>query len=340
MAGESNLDLDFETGDLSRFSGLESGSSGAAHQAQVNQTIVLPIWGAYSCRFEVHNSAGDIDSGGTYRSLAARYDTGEVNGQEYYFTSWFYIPSSVNPIQNALIWELHHPNSIFGNIGAVPHALHLRFNAINVRVGGGFNNGQGYSTWEPDIVVINPVPYDTIVKWKARYVFREDNTGVVQYWFDTSGSTTTATWPGTPNLSRTNVATAPWLNTAHNVPLYQEQGVYLGSTAATKVNIVYAGGVRRRLTSAAADATFGVSSPPPPSPNPETFLGNWTTASFVSAVTSVPTQPASQFVGNWTTPSQVLPENFALDPSDDGALTLAALSPGSLTLTPHNPGAL
>lgn len=283
MAGETDMNLDFESDAVaSNVSSYQAFTSIERYNSHQNAVVSSPVRAprVHSGYFEVH--PGDVWSGNnTVRTLANR-TTGETVGQEYFYAVSFYIPSSVNPIRNNLIWELHHPSSLYNlsGLGVAPHAIHLRDDGgmkvmCRVATGNGVV-GSGWSTWYPN----NPlgtVVYDTWMSVLVHLVLTEANAGTVEYWFDNTGTVDSSFGSGTPDFSLYNVPTMPFCNSAgvHNVSLYTEMGLYTGSGSTDKQSIVYISGAWRRTTKANAVATLiGDGGTTPPAPGSSTPAAN------------------------------------------------------------------
>ncbi|RDI73316.1 Polysaccharide lyase [Gaiella occulta] len=286
MAGETDLDLDFEAdavasnvSSFSKFSGLERNS---AHQ---NAVVSSPVRSPrlHAGYFEVH--PGDVWAGNnTVRALANRSDTGETTGQEYWWAVSFRVPSTVNPIRDNLVWELHHPASLYNlaALGVAPHAIHLRNEAgtmkVECRVAAGNGTvGVGYANWAPNNVLATLV-YDVWISVLVHIVFTETSTGTIEYWIDTTGTVDSTFGTGAPAYSQYSAQTMPYCNSAnvHNVSLYTEVGLYTGGSTTDKQSIIYVDGVWRRRTRADAVAklTGGGSSPANPNDaQPAGYLG-------------------------------------------------------------------
>ncbi len=258
-----DLRLDFETGDTSQFSGLECPDpetqvevygAGAAYPS--------PRQGRYAARFS--ETARDIWAGnGMVRCLAARYDTDESAGDEYYYAFSLSVPAS--GLNDNLLWELHHPSSLYRlpGCGVAPLALSARSGGLRFRIAtGNCTVGAGYSYWNPDIPIpgLATVPRSTWIDFVVHVSFSESD-GIVEVWHRTGSGT----FPATPQLARHGIPTLPYSNTAnvHGVSLYTEMGLYTGRTDYSGSDTVYLDGYRRGTSRAAVLAEFPNGAPTP-----------------------------------------------------------------------------
>lgn len=271
MAGETRLALDFEPGDFSRFSGVEQGS---AAQSVIQGAIVRAGFGTKACKFS--NIPGVYWFGnGSMRSLAARYDSHETVNQEYWYSGSIRIPS-VNGLSgySSLLWELHHPASLYNlkNLGVAPHAIYFDGTNLRGRLQTGLGTvGSGYAHISSPIILATP-PTNQWIDIIIAIKFTEANDGYVKWYIDPTG---TATF-GAP-VQETGIPTMPFTSSIHNVLLYNEQGIYNNSgTNATQstTSSYYSMGWRRVLSFVLAVAEFGAgggggsSQPPPPGDPP------------------------------------------------------------------------
>src|SRR6185437_11311238 len=115
--------------------------------------------GGHAARFNI--TGADVWSGnGTVRCLAAKYDTGETTGMDSYFHLSVYIPSP--GISSNLIWELHHPSSLYNlsKCGVAPLAITTDGTRLQFRIAtGNCTVGSGWSHWESAIPIPGLIPY-------------------------------------------------------------------------------------------------------------------------------------------------------------------------------------
>jgi hypothetical protein len=271
MAGETAIDLDFGSGDRSKWSSFEAA---VPSYQWVTETSVKRVATRPTGRFRQRGT--DVWSGNnTIRALVNRLDTGETVGQEYWFIGSFFIPNlnsngATNTIGANLLWELHHPASLYNlaSLGVAPFALHAESNGagnfklqFRIATGNGVV-GSGWSYWEPNIDIpgTNPLPKGQFIDWLVHIIFTEASTGTVEVWVDTTGA---AAFSGAANITRTNIPTMPFCNSAgiHNVALYTEMGLYTGGTnlagGSDPTDIIHDGEFRRLTKSAAIAALTG-----------------------------------------------------------------------------------
>jgi hypothetical protein len=247
----------FETG-TDPFTSLE-----CAHPSTQFTRVTSPVReGTYAARFS--ETATDVWSNGSVRCLAAKYDSGETTGNDYYYHLSFYFPQTLS---DNLLWELHHPSTLY-NISAgcsvAPHALLARSGGnIVYRLFTGNCNGTIYAHQEViSIPGLNPYPKNVWVDFLVHIKFAESNTGVVEVYWRKDGDP----WPSTPQVSRSGVPTMPYSDAlnVHNVKLYWEMGLYPGSSGYSGSDAVIIDDYRRETSLAAAEGGTSGTTPPPP----------------------------------------------------------------------------
>ena len=251
-----DLRLDFETGDTSQFSGLECPDPQTQLEVYRDGSgYPSPRQGRYAARFS--ETARDVWAGnGLVRCLAARYDTGESAGDDYYYAFSLAVPAS--GLGDNLLWELHHPGSLYRlpGCGVAPLALIAKSGGLRFRIAtGNCTVGSGYSYWDPDISIpgLAVAPRATWVDLVVHVSFSESN-GSVEVWHRTGAGP----FPLAPQLARHGIPTLPYADSAgvHGVSLYTELGLYTGSAAYSGSDTVYLDGYRRGTSLAAVLAEF------------------------------------------------------------------------------------
>jgi len=240
-SGTVDETLDWETGNTSQTTGLECPS-----QSNDFALVTSPTrQGSYAARFHLDSSSG-LWNNGTPRCLATLYNSGETTGDDYYYALSVYLPAQISP---ELLWELHHPSSLYNlsGCGVAPFAIQTNSSGgFEFRVStGNCTVGQGYSYWEPHIPIPNLTsqPVGRWVDFVVHIRFAEDNTGVVEVWSRVQGDP----WPSSPAIARYGIPTLPYCNTCgiHNVSLYTEMGLYPGRTGFSSSDSVILDGFRR-----------------------------------------------------------------------------------------------
>ena len=131
-AKASQVSGTWEAGGYAPFSALE-----CPHPATQFQVVTSPVReGTHSARFNI--TGADVwPNTGTVRCLAAKYDTGETTGMDSYFHLSIYIPSP--GISSNLIWELHHPSSLYNlsKCGVAPLAITTDGTGLQFRIATG-----------------------------------------------------------------------------------------------------------------------------------------------------------------------------------------------------------
>ncbi|WP_181813487.1 heparin lyase I family protein [Gaiella occulta] len=249
----------WEGGGYAPFSTLE-----CPHPSTQFQLVSSPVReGSYAARFSI--TGNDVWSNGSVRCLAAKYDTGETTGMDKYFRLSVYIPSP--GISSNLIWELHHPSSLYNlpGCGIAPFALTTDGSRLLFRIATGDCKvgAVNWSYWEPNIVIpgLSPYPKDTWIDLVIHIRFSESANGLVEVWNRVGGGS----WPSSPQLTRSNIPTMPFSNATgvHDAKLYTEMGLYPGGPYSGS-DTIYLDDYRRESSLAAA---LG-SSAPAPAPAP------------------------------------------------------------------------
>jgi hypothetical protein len=229
----SLLALTFDKADASAFSAVE------CHDVSAQLSyLATGRRGKPSARMLVR--PGDTFGGapGT-RCLCARYDTGEADGQE-----WWYRVSFQMPNNDGLIWELHHQSDLYNlsQLGVAPHALIRHQGQLKCRLAAGDGViGQGWPVWYPANVLLSVPPVNQWVDVLVHIGFAKSN-GLVEYWVDATGQ---QAFPASPTWSKSGVATIPYCTAAgvgSPKPLYTEVGWY--GSAGTDTVILHDGSVR------------------------------------------------------------------------------------------------
>ncbi len=263
FAAGSNPDGTWENG-MGTFSNLE-----CPHPDTQFARVTNPVrTGKYAAKF--HETAADVWPGNNIvRCLAADYNTGENTGDEYYYSLSVYIPSP--GLSNNLIWELHHRAELYNNqnCGVAPFALNSRDGGMTFRIStGNCTVGSGYQIWEPQIPIPNLAsqPLNTWIDFVFHIKFTESNSGIVEV-YDRIGN---GAW--SRQISRSGIPTMPYCDSCgvHNLSLYTEMGLYVGSSY-NDSDTVYLDNYLRHASLAAAQAVAdggAVTPSPTPSPSP------------------------------------------------------------------------
>jgi hypothetical protein len=266
----SAIDLrgDFETADESQFSALEC----AAPERQV-RVVTDPVrQGRYAARFE--QAPGDQWVNGSVRCLAAAYDSGEGEGDDYFYAFSVYFPDE--PADN-LLWELHGPEEIYSvdpNTSVAPHTIAVDRGQLVYRLltGPAVWDGDrwtGWSTYEPRIPLLDRIPVGEWIDLVVHIRFTHDDDGVLEVWHRTGEDA----WPDGPQLQRRDVPTLQWIPGVDDriwghandpaVPedvrtsaLYLELGLYKGGPTTLTTDVVYHDGFRRGPTLASVLEEF------------------------------------------------------------------------------------
>ena len=147
--------LDFESGNSAQFSSWECPHP--ATQLEVYSAAKpgypAPRQGTYAAR--ISETGADVWAGNNVvRCLGARYDSGEQQGKDYYYGFSLYVPAA--GLSDNLLWELHHPASLYNLSGCAvaPLALHARNGSLMFRIAtGNCTVGSGYAYWNPNITI-------------------------------------------------------------------------------------------------------------------------------------------------------------------------------------------
>jgi hypothetical protein len=245
----------WDTGDASQWDGLECANPSTQWWATTS-----PLrQGPYAAGFK--EGPTDVWTNGSIRCLAAKYDTAETSGQEYYYGLSLYIPSP--GISNNLLWELHQGASIYTQTGCVvaPYAILVKNGVLVFRIATGDCSSTGSAYWEPGIAIDNnqPYPSDTWLEFIIHITFAESWTGTVEVWYRPGSNA----WPSQPQIARYNIPTLMYSSTLglHDVPLYTEIGLYTGATSTTVTDTAYNDGYRRGSTFADILAGFPSANP-------------------------------------------------------------------------------
>ena len=181
--GGALLDGGWQNGGNGRWSGLECADPG-------RQFRVVPAPGRSStqaARFEL--KPGDTWRGhGSARCLAARYDSGERAGQDRYFALSLYVPHP--GIDDTLLWELHHPRSLYAipGCGVAPFALLVDRGGLALRIAtGDCIEGRGWKTWLPALAIpgFDPCPLAIWIDVVVHIRFNERADELVEVWAQT-----------------------------------------------------------------------------------------------------------------------------------------------------------
>src|SRR5262245_2737983 len=235
-ASASGSSSSFETG-IEPLTTLE-----CAHPDTQFTRVTSPVReGSYAAKFS--ETANDVWSNGTVRCLAAKYDSGETTGDDYYYHLSIYIPS--NGVSSNLLWELHTPSSLYNvapaGCAVAPFALHTDGTRLKFRIATGdcLPPYTAWAYWEPNIVIpgLDPYPRNTWIDFVFHIKFAESATGVVQVYARTGSNP----WPATPQIQRTNIPTLPFYSGGgvHNVKLYWEMGLYPGYSGYSNTDSIY-----------------------------------------------------------------------------------------------------
>jgi hypothetical protein len=261
---------DFETGDTSQFSGLE-----CPHPDTQFRIVTEPTrQGRYAARFQEGPGDNWVAGDGSIRCLAANYDSGESQGDDYYFGFSLYFPQVPS---SSLLWELHARREIYSidpNTAVSPHAVYVENGRLMYRLltGPAVWNGQdwtGWSHYEPQLELLPSLPVGRWVDLVIHIRFSHSPDGVVEVWTRTEGEA----WPARPQVSRPGIATLPWVPGYDNriwggpndpdVPddvftssLYTELGIYKGGSRTSATDVVYHDGYRRGTSFAAVLEEF------------------------------------------------------------------------------------
>lgn len=287
------VDVDFLAGPngFSVFGGIEERTVSPAdgHQSKMipvvvgnSDTIAGSIRDNFDNAFYIECHPGDLWVGNsTVRCLCnglGGKDPDQVTqGDENWYFYSVLIPSNMDPAVEGLVWELHHPASLYNlaNLGVAPFAIHFRTGQYNFRhLGGNGTVGAGYAVGNYNIL-LGPLIYGQWVDFLIHIKFSETGgpgNALVECFMDTSG---TATFSNTPHYTSTD-STLPYCNSAgvHNVSLYHEIGFYTGNGSISRQMVINTIGTARRQNRVDAVAVGGGSvTAPPIVTEPGRFLG-------------------------------------------------------------------
>lgn len=227
------LHLDWRSGTNEAFTTLE-----CPHPDTQFKIVNKPTrHGGHAARFTIHSD--DRWSNGEVRCLDANYTTNEAAGQTYFFGFSMYVPRP--GLSNNLIWELHHPASLYtvASCGLAPYAVFVHGQALQFRIStGDCHPGHGNAVHELNIAIpgLDRYPRRRWIDFVIRISFSETN-GSVDLWSRLAG----ARWPSSPLISRRHIPTLPYCSSCHvhGVKLYTEMGLYPGSENYSGTDTVY-----------------------------------------------------------------------------------------------------
>lgn len=252
-----DLRADLETGDERQFDALE-----CAEPERQFQVVRSPVrQGTHAARFE--QRPGDVWDNGTIRCLGAIYDSGEEEGDSYFYALSVLAPG---PLSDNVLWELHTRQEIYQvdpNTSVSPHALGVVDGGLKYRLlsGPAFWNGSAWTGWshyEPTIPLLSTVPIGEWIDIVLRIDFSRTDDGLVQVWVRVGDDP----WTEQPQAERTGVPTLQWIpgydeqiwgsvndpRVPRTVPpgsLYTALGLYNGGTGTDVTDVVFLDGYRR-----------------------------------------------------------------------------------------------
>jgi len=237
------------------------------HPATQLQRVTSPVReGRYAEK--ISETGADVWSNGSVRCLLAKYDSNETTGNDYYYHLSYYIPSG--GLSSNLIWELHHPASLYNlspGCSVAPHALVSDGTQLVYRLFAGNCEGANYSLHTSYAIPgLNPQPRNVWIDFVIHIRFAESSTGLVQIYYRTGSNP----WPSSPQLSKSGVPTMPYSNATgvHNVRLTWAAGLYPGYSGYNRSDTIYLDDVRRETSLAAAEGGAVASPAPAPAPAP------------------------------------------------------------------------
>jgi hypothetical protein len=295
-----------------------------AHPSTQFTRVTSPVReGAYAAKFT--ESPSDVWSNGSVRCLATKYDSGETTGDDYYYHVSIYIPS--NGLTSNLIWELHHPYSMYSISGAcsvAPHAVLTNGTKLYYRLfTGDCTNDSRYAV-QNQYDLLSTYPRNTWIDFVIHIRFAEASTGTLQVYYRTGSNP----WPASPQVNVTGVPTMPYssLHNVHNVKLYWCAGLYPGYSNYSNTDTLYMDDVRRETSLSAAEGG-GVTETPPPAPSPVAPAN--TALPQVSGTAQVG-QSLTATTGTWSgSPTSY---SYQWEVSSDGGTSWAAV-PGATAAT-------
>jgi hypothetical protein len=231
-----------------------------AHPSTQYARVTSPVReGQYSAR--INETPADVWANGSVRCLVGNYHSGETVGDDYYYRLSIFIPSA--GISRNLIWELHHPASLYNispGCSVAPHALITDGTRLRYRLFAGNCRGSGYTTQvNINLPGLNPYPRNVWIDFVFHIKFEESATGLLQIYYRTGSKR----WPRKPAVTRTKVPTMPYsnANNVHGVRLYTLLGLYAGYPNYSGNDTIYIDDVRRETSLAVAERTAGVGGP-------------------------------------------------------------------------------
>jgi len=226
------------------------------HPATQFARVTSPVReGRYAARFS--ETSADVWGNGSVRCMVGNYHSGESAGDNYYYHLSIFIPDS--GLSRNLIWELHHPVSLYSISPAcsvAPHALVSDGTRLVYRLFAGNCDGNRYST---QLVLglprLNPYPRNVWIDFVFHIKFAESPTGLVEIYYRTGSHR----WPARPVVARSRVPTMPYsnANNVHGVGLYMMLGLYPGYAGYSANDSIYIDDVRRETSLAAAERAGG-----------------------------------------------------------------------------------
>lgn len=266
--GDGGVRGDFETGDAGQFDSLE-----CAHPDRQFRIVSDPVrQGRYAARFE--QGPGDAWDNGSIRCLAAIYDSGEQQGDEYYYGFSVFFPAGVS---DNTLWELHARKEIYEvdpDTSVSPHAVEIVDGALVYRLlsGPAYWDGSdwtGWSHYEPALPLLASPPVATWIDVIVHIRFSQFDDGALQVWVRTGNGG----WTERPQLERTDLPTLQWIpgyddriwgyrndpRVPEDIPagsLYTELGIYKGEDRTETVDVVYHDGYRRGTSLESTRARF------------------------------------------------------------------------------------
>jgi hypothetical protein len=339
IGSTSSTSTTFESG-IEPFTNIE-----CPHPSTQLARVTSPVReGTYAER--ISETGSDVWSNGTVRCLLANYNSGETTGNDYYYHLSIFIPTG--GLSQNLIWELHHPASLYNispGCSVAPHALVSDGTQLLYRLFAGNCLGADYALHTSYAIPgLNPQPRNVWIDFVIHVRFAESSTGVVQVWYRTGSNP----WPSSPQLNKTGVPTMPYSTTLgiHNVALWWAAGLYPGYSGYNRSDTIYLDDYRRETSLSAAEGGSAPAPAPAPPPAPTgtssfSVASNLVDGQHFAATTksAVWTATASggtvsyiEFwvdgVHRWTEKSS--PYQYNGDPS--GLLDVSALSTGTHSL--------
>jgi hypothetical protein len=200
--GGVTLDLDWDTCDESQWTSTGHGRLEAGGNPARQFTITSQVRrGSAGCaaRFELQDDPIDVNSG--FRSLWARYDSGEgtTGGDDFVYGLSFRLTTVPG---YAHIWELHQRANLYGvarGLSIAPHALLIRDGALQYRemTGAAMWEGSrwtGWSNYQDRKVLIPALEPDTWYDVLVRIRTSETPRGLTQVYARRAGEP----WPSRP----------------------------------------------------------------------------------------------------------------------------------------------